>query len=475
MKSRSVLDNEKATNHLHEFHSFGKTYIFDGFRLQTFRLGKRSLDLWRRFRDEDGSSPLPATLSDTDKLVLKNLSESNLLAPSTSERPRFETRQYKKHVNYIMLQIAEGCNLRCGYCFSSQGQYGNADLRLMSFEVAKNAVDFLFASCEEKITPDICFFGGEPLLHFELMRQVVEYAKDKADECNKNVTFSITTNGTLLSDTVVEYLVENEIDTLVSVDGIGKENDIHRKLPNGEGSFSCLQPILGKIVTSLNCRARVTLAKGNCNIEKIVLDILKFGFSGVHVSMSTGADAEAIGGHELKKVLSGLDNLADHYLSLASRNIYFPFLTLHEELHNLRTNRILNTGCGAGRNFLTVMPDGNMYACTRSVGNDDPLWVGNVINKKMNHSLREFFWMREVDNHPVCSKCWTRYLCSGGCFAKNVASSGSFTGVDEDYCSFRKRTLELAIAIHFELKYLNIDPAFSNYDKEALHNLELTQ
>lgn len=453
---------------LHEFSAFGKTYVFDAHRQQAFRLGPRALEIWEQHSDARNQTVPLAYSSDSDRRIWQLLADYHLVPPHLSPRPRGKPPRQDGHINFLMLHVAEGCNMRCRYCFSEGGLYGERRPRLMSERVGRAAVDFLLQHCATDVTPQIMFFGGEPLLNFRLIKSLIPYAESKAGECGHEISFSMTTNATLLNQRTRDTLLSHNVGLLISIDGVGRDNDVHRITSRGDGSFQYIAPRVRPLLSRRKTTARATLARENVSIEKIVLDLLRFGFQGVHVSVTGGEDPETLDETDWQTLLVSLERLAARYLKLATRGGLLPFLTFHEEVCALAERRITTKGCAAGRTYFNVLPDGTMNVCTRSVGGPAPYNSGNVLDGSFDRRVQEFFESRSVDTHPVCSRCWARYMCGGGCFARNMAKDGSDEGVDGEYCRFQKRLYELAVAVDFELTFCGIDPSSTVYDSAKL-------
>jgi uncharacterized protein len=338
----------------------------------------------------------------------------------------------------------------------------------MSERVGRAAVDFLLQHCAADATPQIMFFGGEPLLNFRLIESLVAYAESRAGERGREISFSMTTNATLLNQRTLDRLLSHNVGLLISIDGVGTENDVHRIMSRGEGSFRYIAPRIRPLLSRRKTTARATLARGNVNIEKIVLDLLRFGFQGVHVSVTGGEDPETLDETDWQTLLESLERLAARYLKLATQGGLLPYSTFHEQVCALAERRITTKGCAAGKTYFNVLPDGTINVCTRSVGGLAPYNCGNVLDASFDRGVQAFFESRSVDKHPVCSRCWARYMCGGGCFARNMAKDGSDERVDGEYCRFQKRLHELAVAVDFELTLYGIDPSSTVYDSAQL-------
>ena len=298
---------------LHEFSAFGKTYVFDAHRQQAFRLGRRALEIWEEQNDAHNPSVPLAFSAESDRRIWQSLADNHLVPPHLSPRPRGKPPRKDGHINFLMLHVAEGCNMRCRYCFSEGGLYGGGRSKLMSERVGRAAVDFLLQHCAADATPQIMFFGGEPLLNFRLIESLVAYAESRAGERGREISFSMTTNATLLNQRTLDRLLSHNVGLLISIDGVGTENDVHRIMSRGEGSFRYIAPRIRPLLSRRKTTARATLARGNVNIEKIVLDLLRFGFQGVQ--------------HRLRFAL-GMKHIVDIALMITSpadRNVVFIF------------------------------------------------------------------------------------------------------------------------------------------------------
>jgi uncharacterized protein len=325
---------------------------------------------------------------------------------------------------------------------------------LMSPLVGKSSVDWLMEHSGDSKKVNICFFGGEPLLNIPLIQEIVAYANERGGDLGKKVTYNVTTNASLLNSKTVDLLNSLGVRFQISLDGIDHENDVHRRLKNGEGSWKRIEPNLDYILkTNKSTTVRTTLAHGNIYIKKIVNDILDYGFSRVFVCPATGIDGAAIEKEDIHILLNELDALAEQYLQSArAGNLMAGFANIHREVRRFWNPRPRFTGCAAGKTYFTIGVEGDIFVCMHVVYPDSIYRIGNVLTGEFDEAMHKIYRTITVDDKEDCSKCWARYLCGNACFARNLNMGSGFNKADPDFCAFETRTYELALAIVARLK-----------------------
>ncbi len=440
-------------SHLHEVSAFGREYVYDAHRFQAFRLGPNALHAWR-----SSHRHCEAGLDgEANPSVLRRL-EANQLIRRYAARPHAARLPNRGYINDFVLHITQGCNMRCHYCYSNQGCYETPRTARMPLTTAKGAVDFLYERSDPRRDPVLTFFGGEPLMNLRVIRDTVAYAESRGHALGRRMRFSMTTNGTLLKPEIVTFLKQHRFDLLVSIDGIGADQDVHRVMAGGKGSFRILEPKLKDLLRVRPTVARATLARGNVDAEKVVTDIIDFGFSGVYLSVATGNDAEAVSAAAMRQLCASLERLATRYLEMAKRGDYLPFLTLQEAVEQIHKGRVILSGCSGGKRLVAVLNNGDIQACTMCPSDETPFRMGNVLTGEFDARSQSYFAGRCVDDIETCSKCWARYLCGGGCFARNVRFDGDIDTPDPVSCAFHTKVYELAVVIVYELGQIGIAP-----------------
>lgn len=347
-------------------------------------------------------------------------------------------------VKALCLNIAHACNMKCSYCFASQGDFGQVPA-LMSLEMAQRALDFLLERSGERRNLELDFFGGEPLLVFPVIKEVVAYARKREKETGKRFNFTLTTNCLLLGEEVQEFLVENEIAVIMSLDGRQEVHDRHRKLNNGQGSYEL---VVGKIKEMLAKKpfsyyVRGTFTRDNLDFSEDLRHMLELGFDSVSLEPAVGADKPlAIGYDDLPQVLDEYERLTDILLEYreSGRDINFFHYNLDLQKGPCLAKRI--TGCGAGIEYLVVTPEGDIYPCHQFVG-ESQFYMGNIMDSEIKSSVRSIFEDNQLINKE-CRHCWARYFCGGGCHA-GAYLQGDISKPHIVSCSMHKKRIEGAI------------------------------
>lgn len=352
-------------------------------------------------------------------------------------------------VRAICLNISHDCNLRCGYCFASNGSFGGERM-MMSAETGRKAVDFLIANSGSTLVPEVYFFGGEPLMNFETMKEVVRYAREKETECGKKFSFSITTNGTLLDDEKTEFINREMENVVLSVDGRREVNDSVRIKTDGTGIYDDIIPKFKKLVEGRNGRdyyIRGTYTKKNLDFSADVFSLLGEGFDRISIEpVSVSSSSEyAVTELELPKVFREYDILVQKMIGCEREGRGFDFFHFNIDLDGTGCEHRKIRGCGCGNEYISVAPSGNIYPCHQFTG-DRRYLIGNI-ETGMDDSLRSCFAAADVTSKNECRKCWARFYCSGGCNANNYHCSGDIMNVHKMSCLILKKRIECAIVL----------------------------
>lgn len=351
-------------------------------------------------------------------------------------------------IKALCLNIAHACNMACTYCFAQKGDFGGA-VSLMSREVAAQAIDLLLAHSGEVHNLEVDFFGGEPLLNWEVVVDTIAYARQRAHLTGQHFNFTLTTNGLLLDEAKMDYLVANQIGVILSLDGRPEVNDRHRVLRSGGGSYRELIPryqqLVAKNPTSYYIRG--TFTRHNLDFAEDARHIIDLGFDQLSLEPAVGPHAaEAVSLAEMPMVLAEYDRLAallSEYRQ-QGREIHFFHFNLNINRGPCLAKRL--TGCGAGTEYLTVTPDGTIYPCHQLVENHDFI-MGNVLSPDINQEIRQRFAQSTLQHKPVCLQCWARYFCGGGCHANAYNANGDFLHPHEVSCVMHRKRVEVAIGL----------------------------
>lgn len=366
-------------------------------------------------------------------------------------------------VGSLVLNVANKCNLHCSYCYEPEAaKYGSSPVQ-MDWEVARTSVDFLFHKAGKNPEVNLIFFGGEALLNFKLMREIVAYAEEKGREADKKVDFSLTTNGTLVTDEMIDFFQEHRFGLTVSIDG---PQDLHDKrrffLTNrGErkGSYEQILPRVKRLLQRYNARpvvARVTVTKGTVEIGRIYEHLAGLGFFEVGFSPVTAKNGEEYGLEpaDLHEVLRGFKELGSLYVERALQSQYTGFSNLSTLLTDLHagTNKLFP--CGAGLGLLDVDGNGDVYLCHRFPGTEEHKY-GNVKEGLDYDRLNDFINGAHVGNKPVCQTCWIRGICGGGCYHEAYTQFGDGALPNLHYCDFLREWTEYGIGVYIKLQEEN--------------------
>ena len=353
-------------------------------------------------------------------------------------------------VKALCLHIAHDCNLACQYCFAEEGEY-HGRRALMSFEVGKKALDFLVANSGNRVNLEVDFFGGEPLMNWNVVKQLVEYGRSIEKEHNKKFRFTLTTNGVLLNDEILEFANKEMGNIVLSIDGRKEINDKMRPFRGGQGSYDIIIPKFKKVAESrgqMNYYVRGTFTHNNLDFSKDVLHLADLGFKQISVEpvVAQPTDSYAIKEEDLPGLKEEYDKLAVEMLKRRKEGKGFNFFHFMIDLTGGPCVAKRLSGCGSGTEYLAVTPWGDLYPCHQFVGNEKFL-LGNVDTGIVNTDIRDEFKLCNVYAKETCKDCFARFYCSGGCSANAYNFSGSINGAYEIGCEMQKKRIECAIMI----------------------------
>ena len=357
----------------------------------------------------------------------------------------------KTVVKALCLHVAHDCNLGCRYCFAEEGEY-HGRRAIMSYEVGKKALDFLIVNSGNRRNLEVDFFGGEPLMNWEVVKQLVAYGRSREKECNKNFRFTITTNGMLLNDEVTEFVNKEMANVVLSIDGRREVNDRMRPTRNGKGSsYDIIMPKFKKFARERGEKSyyiRGTFTRYNLDFSKDVLHFADEGFDQISVEPVVAAREEdyAIRKEDLPQILSEYDKLAEEFIRRKKEGRGFNFFHFMIDLSQGPCVAKRLSGCGSGTEYLAVTPWGDLYPCHQFVGQEEFL-LGNVDTGVTNTKVRDEFKLCNVYAKEKCRNCFARFYCSGGCAANSWNFHGSITDAYEIGCEMQKKRIECAIMI----------------------------
>lgn len=351
-------------------------------------------------------------------------------------------------VKALCLHIAHDCNLKCKYCFAEEGEY-HGKRSLMSFEVGKKAIDFLIKNSGSRKNLEIDFFGGEPLMNFEVVKEIVEYARSIEKQHNKNFRFTITTNGVLLNEEIQNYINENMHNVVLSIDGRKEINDLMRVRAGGQGSYDAIVPKFIKLAESRNqdnYYVRGTFTKNNIDFSKDVVHLADLGFKQISIEpvVTDEKEAYALREEDLPAIFQEYENLANIMLERKKENKAFNFFHFMIDLTGGPCVSKRMVGCGSGTEYLAVTPEGDLYPCHQFAGKEE-FKMGTVDSGVENTGLREKFEDLNVYTKEDCKECFAKFYCSGGCVANSVNMHNNLTSSYKVGCELQRKRVECAI------------------------------
>ena len=357
-------------------------------------------------------------------------------------------------VKALCLHICHDCNLRCGYCFADEGAYHSAR-EMMSLDTAKAAIDFLIENSGNRKVLETDFFGGEPLMNFEVVKKTVEYAKAEAEKRGKKFLFTTTTNGLLLDDEKIAFLNAEMENVVLSLDGRREVHDAVRKTVTGKGSFDLVIDKIKKFVRSRGDKhyyVRGTFTAKNLDFPKDVLFLADNGFDSISMEpVVTEVPGLEIREEHLPVIEREYENLCEEYLKREERGEGFNFFHFNVDLEGGPCLSKRVSACGAGNEYFSVVPNGDIYPCHQFAG--DAKWkMGNVYEGKLNAEIRNKFASSCLFTRKKCGDCFAKFICSGGCSANNYHYNGD---IEEPYamtCAMMKKRVECAMHILAERK-----------------------
>ena len=353
-------------------------------------------------------------------------------------------------VKALCLHIAHSCNLNCAYCFASQGKY-QGERALMSYEVGKRALDFLIENSGTRRNLEVDFFGGEPLMNFQVVKDLVAYARSIEKEKGKNFRFTLTTNGVLVDEDVIEWANRECSNVVLSLDGRKEIHDRYRVDYAGKGSWEKIVPKFQQFVEARegkNYYMRGTFTHQNPDFLKDIQQMLDLGFRELSMEpvVSAPGDEAALTMEDLPIVLEQYEKLAELMLQKDKEKDPFTFYHYMIDLTGGPCIYKRISGCGSGTEYMAVTPWGDLYPCHQFVG-DEKFKLGNLWDGVTNHEIQSEFAACNVYAHPECRDCWARLYCSGGCAANAYHATGSVTGVYEYGCILFRKRMECAIMV----------------------------
>lgn len=352
-------------------------------------------------------------------------------------------------IKAMCLHVAHDCNLRCKYCFADKGAYVG-ERALMSLETGKKSIDFLLNQSGNRRNLELDFFGGEPLMNFDVVKELVRYGREAEKPLNKNLRFTITTNGVLLDEEKDDFINKEMVNVILSVDGRKEVNDRMRQTINGQGSYDLIMKNFLRFTKKREglYYVRGTFTAKNLDFAEDVKHLVDLGFKNVSVEpvVTDPSMDYALHDSDADRILAEYDRLTDLFLEYEKKGKEFTFFHFNLDLDHTQCVYKRVSGCGAGTEYVAVSPEGDIYPCHQFVGNQD-FKLGNVSDRVFENRLFDKYNKAHIYNKEACRNCWAKFYCSGGCHANAYHSNGDFLHPYELGCKLEKKRLECAIGI----------------------------
>ncbi|MBR2916426.1 MAG: thioether cross-link-forming SCIFF peptide maturase [Clostridia bacterium] len=367
---------------------------------------------------------------------------------SEDDYERFAKYSVASPVKAMCLLISQDCNLRCEYCFAETGDFGMGR-SLMSLETGKKAIDFLLEKSGNRENLELDFFGGEPLMNFDVVKEIVEYARMREKECGKNFRFTVTTNGLLLTDDKIDFINKEMSNVVLSIDGRKCVNDKMRHRIDGTGCYDTIIEKFRKTVDSRGNKeyyVRGTYTKYNLDFSEDVFHLYEQGFDQISVEpvVAPNTAPYALTEKELPAIFAEYDKLAERLLENDKNGKHFNFFHFMLDLDQGPCAIKRLRGCGCGNEYVAISPNGDIYPCHQFVGIDE--WkMGNLNEETFDYKIKDYFASAHIYTKEECKKCWAKFYCSGGCNANNYIYAGDVHNAYKMSCEIEKKRLECAI------------------------------
>lgn len=384
-----------------------------------------------------------------DEIV--ELSDADMLYTEDIYEPYIQDFKNRETVvKALCLHIAHDCNLACRYCFAEEGEY-HGRRALMSYEVGKKALDFLVRNSGNRVNLEVDFFGGEPLMNWQVVKDLVAYGRSLEEPFHKKFRFTLTTNGVLLNDDIMEFVNREMANVVLSIDGRKEVHDFMRPHRGGQGSYDEVVPKYMKLAESrnqMNYYVRGTFTHHNLDFSKDVLHLADLGFKQISVEPVVADEKEdyAIRKEDLPVIMEQYDELAKEIIKRRKEGRGFNFFHFMIDLEGGPCVAKRLSGCGSGTEYLAVTPWGDFYPCHQFVGMEQFL-MGNVDDGIVNTAVRDEFKNCNVYAKEKCKGCFAKFYCSGGCAANSYNFHGSINDAYDIGCEMQRKRIECAIMI----------------------------
>jgi uncharacterized protein len=447
---------------IHKFRSHGTNLVIDinsgaihivddiTFDILDFYDNKNTNQIIHLLGDKYSTEHIKESLEEIKQLV-----DEGMLYTEDAYYSMVSEKNEQSFVKAMCLNIAHDCNLKCKYCFASEGEY-SGERKLMSLEVGKKAIDFVIKNSGNRHNIEVDLFGGEPLMNFDMVKALISYAREEEKVHNKNIRFAITTNATLLNKENIDYIDQNMGNVVLSIDGRQQINDNIRTRRDGTGTYADIMPKIKSIVekrqNGKQYYARGTFTKENLDFYNDVMSLVNEGLKEISIEPVVLEDGHplALTKEALPEIFEQYDKLTDEIISRQGTKDEFKFYHFAIDINGGPCIYKRISGCGAGHEYVAVTPEGDLYPCHQFVGNEE-FKMGNVFEGTIDQQLAETFKNAHIYNKPKCMDCWARFFCSGGCQANNYNFNKDIHVPYELGCEMMKKRIECAITIKANL------------------------
>lgn len=449
---------------MHQFKMNGYNIVLDPYSGSVHSVDDLAYDIIELFKKEtkdeivsrllekykDDNTITKSEILDCYNDVCELEKSGKLFTKDVYENHAFDFKNNNTVVKALCLHIAHTCNLNCEYCFASQGKY-HGERALMSLEVGKKSIDFLIKNSGTRRNLEVDFFGGEPLMNFSVVKEIVKYAREQEKIYNKNFRFTLTTNGLLIDDDVIDFANKEMSNVVLSLDGRKDVHDATRKTITGQGSYDVIVPKFKKLVDARggkNYYIRGTFTHNNIDFTKDILHMADLGFKELSIEpvVCDPKEPYALTEDDLPIIKEQYEILAKEMIKRNKQGNGFTFYHYMLDLQNGPCIYKRISGCGSGTEYMAVTPWGDLYPCHQFVG-DEKYKLGDIFNGVTNNDVRNKFKLCNAYARPKCADCWAKLYCSGGCPANSYHSTGDITGVYDYGCELFKKRIECAIMI----------------------------
>lgn len=437
---------------VHTFHCLGKVFLVDVESGSIYEIDELTEKLINRKISPDSYPEgeflcySEQDIADAQREIDELTRQGLLFSPEGEHKPAV----YSGIIKSMCLNVSHLCNLRCEYCFADGGTYNGA-AENMSLDVALKAIDMIVSKSANRHNLEVDFFGGEPLLNFDVVKKTVEYARSIEKAHNKNFRFTITTNAMLLNDEIIDFFNKEMYNVVVSIDGRRSVHDCVRKTASGKGSFDTAikNALRFKQLRKGQYYIRGTYTALNKDFSNDVLFLNDLGFDQLSIEPVVLPENNrlAIKKEDIEQLKAEYDKLAEAYVERRKGEKWFNFFHFMLDIYNGPCESKRLVGCGAGNDYVAVAPNGNIYPCHQFDGEKDYV-IGNVLDGSFNTEIPKFFAENNLLKKDKCRNCWAKYYCSGGCAANAIKYGGGINKPYELSCELMRKRIECAIAVN---------------------------